>query len=279
MALSDIRKFLFYPQYIWQPTDFADFQTWLLAHFNGLFEGLTGGGVLSGCRVSTVGGMTLQVDAGLAVSPSGVLVQVTSAVQATFASDPTLPRRSLLVLRPKLTNTNNIPQPTNPLVQVPLHQQYGYDLVVIPGVPAASPTYPAKQVDDIAVMGVKIPAAATSLSVTDFETGQRDVPHTVRKKIRELTTSETPSYTVASGDVGENIIEVSASSASGAVNLPPASTMLGRELTVVKVDSSGNVVHVIPNGGEQISGQTFVELDTQWQTVTIYANKNSWRMR
>lgn len=72
----------------------------------------------------------------------------------------------------------------------------------------------------------------------------------------------------------EDIIEADFSAASGVVVPPSPSTVPGQTFTVVKTDSSSNVVAV---SGFNISGQNPVELDTQWQSVSFYSNGAEYR--
>jgi hypothetical protein len=178
-----------------------------------------------------------------------------------------------LVLRPKETPTQYIPSPTGG-PNVPLHNKFEYDLLVLGGTPSATPVYPSVGVNDIVLMGFYIPAAAVSVSVGDFEVTMRAAPKKHRRKIREVSAD----YSAASGEGEEDVIEFDASAASGVVTLPPASVMLGREVTIMKVDSTANEVQIVGNGGELMSGQSSVVLDAEWQSVKMYAHKSSWRI-
>lgn len=274
MATNDIRQFIWYPQYIVQPQDMTGLQQYLRATSETSMEGLTGAAILSGMRPSAAGGMNVSIGAGIAASAAGRLAILQNDAQVTVASDPALPTRTLVVARPSLTNVDSIIEPLNPPTVVPFTQRLDMSLVVIPGTPAASPSYPSKQAGDIVLLGLLIPAAAASVSVTDFEIGPREVPKKAARKIREASVS----FTAASGEGQEDTIEFDATAASGVIALPPASVMLGREITVMKIDSTANIVQVLPNGGETLSGQPNVELDTQWQSVRMYAHKNTWRI-
>jgi hypothetical protein len=273
MASPDIRRFLAYLQYIVQPQDMDDIQRWERDSLEGLAEGSLGGSILAGLDVQVAGGLTLQVDPGIGSSPEGRMVVVTASTQVTAAADPSFDRRSLLVLRPKETPTQFIPSPTGG-PNVPLHNKFEFDLLVIAGTPSATPTYPAPGADDVVLMGLLIPAGAGSISVTDFEVTPRMAPKRPRRKIREISES----YVAASGEGAEDIIEFDASAGDGTIDLPPAITMLGRELTIMKVDSSSNAFEVFPAGAETISGQASILMDTQWQNVKLYAHKQAWRL-
>lgn len=274
MLNTDIRKYTWYSQYIVQPADLTGLQEYIRASIESSLEGLSGASIVSGLRMTNVGGMTLECSEGGALSPAGRLMVLGSPGQVTLGSDPSLPRRSLVILRPTATVVSQIVNPTAPPTLVTFQERFDATLVVIPGTPAASPAYPSKQANDVVIMGLLIPAGASSLSVTNFELGPREVPKQLKRKIREITAS----HSAASGEGAEDIIEFDASTGSGTISLPPASVMAGSSMSVVKTDSSANIVRVQGNGGEQISGQTEVDLDTQWQSVTLYAYKNAWRM-
>lgn len=274
MASNDIRKFTWYPQYIVQPQDMSGLEQYLRATTEASIEGLCGAAVLSGMRVSTVGGMDIEVEAGIAASPDGRLMILDAADQVTLASDPSQARRSLIVARPKLTDVDSIIEPTNPPNVVTFTQRLDMELVVIPGTPAGTPVYPAKEATDTVLLGVLIPAGASSLSITDFEFGPRETVKPTPSRLRELSSGD---YTMPS-DGTEEIFEMDATSASGQLILPPVSLMVGRKVTLVKTDSSVNTARLKPDGSDTISGQTEVDLDTQWQSVTIYGSKTAWRM-
>lgn len=70
---------------------------------------------------------------------------------------------------------------------------------------------------------------------------------------------------------------VAADAASGAisVNLPPAATAT-RLLTVVKVDSSVNLVTIYPDGSETIDGASTRTLSSQWASVNLISDGTEW---
>lgn len=67
--------------------------------------------------------------------------------------------------------------------------------------------------------------------------------------------------------------------ASGGVCTPTLPTitdaMLGLSWIFQKADASGNLVSVTATGGNQIDGAGSYDLDTQWQTVTLLAQRNA----
>lgn len=270
MALSDIRKFTFKQKYIWTPEDFENFETWMFGEIEGLLEGLSGGAVLSGMQVTPGSGLQVNMASGIACSPSGRIV-VASSGSPTFTADGTNPRRSLLVLRPKITDMTSTVDPLNPPTTFYLHQKYDYDLLVLSGTPGVSPSYPSTQSDDIVVCGVYLPAAASSLTQSSFDLGVVSRPRKHKYKIGKKTAS----YTL---DPSDEIIEADFSAASGVIQLPAALSCEGLRYTIVKVDSTSNDVAVSGQGAETISGQNVQTLDTQWQSIELLSNGVSWRI-
>lgn len=266
MASNDLRFFQWYQKYVVKAADLTNVVSWLRGMSEGTAEGAFGGSVLQGCSLSVDSALTTNIGAGIAVSPSGRIV-VIAAATATFASPSGNPAKSLVVARPKLTDTTSIPEPTNPSNSVYLYKKFEYDLIVLNGSPSATPVYPSVQADDVIVCAVKLAAGQTTLTYADYDFGKIDRP---RKKINKVL-GVSSSYTM---DGGEDIIEVDASAASALLTLPAPADVVGQKYTVVKIDSSSNLVAV---SGTAISGQQPVELDTQWQTLTFYSNGSSYR--
>lgn len=261
MASTDLRKFNFYPEYIWQAADFDNYQTWQMGIFEGVFDGAFGAAVLKGLRPSGGGGMTLLVDSGVGVNTDGRIVVVGSQLNTTVASPSGNPARTLAVLRPKLTAMTTIPEPVNPSNPVPLHEKIDYDLIVLNGTPAGSPVYPSTQSGDIIVCGLKLNNGHTTITEADLDWGVVDRPR--KRKARVLNISS--SYTVLSTD---EVVEANFSGASGVVTMPSAGTVEGQVFKVVKVDSSSNNVLVVGN----ISGATGTTISQQWKALDLYSN-------
>lgn len=270
MASTDIRDFNFYAQYIWQHTDFENFQKWTNDKIQGLAEGAFGKSVLTGLTVSPNGGLQVAIAAGIAVNANGRLLVVPSTQTATFSSPVGNPARSLVVLRPKDTDTDSIQEPTNPLNTVPLTTILGYEIVVISGTPAASPQYPSPQSGDVVLMGVKLSAGHATITEADFEIARIDVPRKPAMRIRQVASDY-------QATVDDEIIEVAATGGNVTVTLPTAATMRGRDISVVKIDSATGSVIVDGQGSEQISGQNTQEIEDQWGSVSCYSIGSAWR--
>lgn len=264
MASSDIERFNFYPQYKWQPDDFDDFQTWIDDTIDALMEGAFGAACLSGLNVTPNGGMQVAIAAGIAVNASGRLVVVPSQETANLVADGSNPRRSLVVLRPTVTDADDIPEPVNPPNMVPLHEVRGYSVVVISGTPAGTPAYPSIVAGDIIVMGIKIAAGQTVLAQADMDHGKRDVRRKSQERVRLITGADSFDPDT------DSILECNG---TFAVTMPSASLMGGKKFTIVNVGSG--VITV--NFADACSGVTSMTLDDQYQTLHGYGNGNTYR--
>lgn len=270
-ANGDIRQFYFYDEYLWSPTDFANLQTWLQDNAKAMAVGAHGPACLQGLRVSPGGGMNVDVTAGIAVNEDGRPLIAGGATGKTFATPSGNPAWSLLVLRPLDVDFNNINEPTNPTNQVPLHKKLQYQWVVLNGTPAASPSYPALTAGDVAVMGFKLANGQTTINASDFDYSARNVSRKRQMPVKEVSGT----YMVLATD---QVIEHDASSASGLSLLPTAAEAAQQEFTIVKTDSSANVVAVSGQGSDLISGQPSSVIEDQWGFVKVYSNGKAWRM-
>jgi hypothetical protein len=89
----------------------------------------------------------------------------------------------------------------------------------------------------------------------------------------KFTASKTTAYT-ATGD--ETIIPCDASSAAFTVTLPAASTMTGKQLKIIKTDSTLNAVTIDGNASETINGATTTTINTQYECLTIACDSSGW---
>lgn len=266
MALADIRNFYFYTKYLWSAGDFTNFQTWIKARIEGLGEGFSGGGILSGLKCSVGGGLNITVPSGIALSPTGKLL-VTSGDTVAVASPVGNPAWSLVVLRPTNTDLTLIPEPLNPANNVPLHQKTSYTAMVLNGTPAPSPSYPTPDADDVVVMGVKLTSGQVTISATDLDPTPISLPQPRRVAIAQKSAN----YNLGARD---EIVEMNCSGGNRVALLPIASTVPNQKFTVRKTDSSVNVCSV--SGTETIDGVTSIDLEDQYQQLTVYSNGLTW---
>lgn len=267
------RDFYFYEEYEWRHDDFANFQTWIKARIKGLAEAAFGGSVLSGLQVVPLSGMTVRVKAGLAVSPTGQLLILSADTDVALSAPVGNPSKSLLVIRPKLTDTTTINEPLNPSNPVPLHQLQEAEVVELAGTPAPSPVYPSAAAEDVQLMGFALTSGHVTVVITDFETYQRHARAKGEVNVGTKTVTGSLSFR-------DDIVEADASASGMVLSLPDAKDYLGKEFHIVKVDSSANTVTVSGSiVGQTISGQASVELTDQWERVTVYGRRNAWGIK
>lgn len=169
--------FYFYQNYLWTAGDFDTFQASLVNLARGTFEGLTGQAIYQGgtCSISPTG-LNTPVDSLIACGPTGNLMVVSSVTNIVHTAPITNPQKNLVVVRPSLSNTNNITNPNSPFQLVPLNQVQGAQVVLIAGTPAASPAYPATLANDVILWGVTVQPGQTSFTVPrDLDLEVRDI--------------------------------------------------------------------------------------------------------
>jgi len=92
--------------------------------------------------------------------------------------------------------------------------------------------------------------------------------------------SKTATFTVFADDAagspkGTYLCDATAGAITA--NLPAcASTRVGRRVTAIKVDASGNAVTFDGSGAEQINGATTLALSAQWQYATLENTGTRW---
>lgn len=77
----------------------------------------------------------------------------------------------------------------------------------------------------------------------------------------------------------ERLLDVDATGANTAANLPQGSQAVGRIITIKKTDVTANTVDVTPFAGDDIEGNPSVSLAAQWDSVTLMSTGGtSWRI-
>lgn len=87
--------------------------------------------------------------------------------------------------------------------------------------------------------------------------------------IRQVTAS-------ASANIGDKLVLASASAAVIEFTLPLASSSMGREISVKKIDSSANAVSVVRTGSDTIDGASSKSIGTQYESYTFKSNGSNW---
>lgn len=268
---TTINQYNFYMDYIWSPTDFANLQGWLQAEYRGIALGFTGNqaAVLQGCLCSPDGGLNVTVGSGICVDSNGRISVVTGGT-ASLSSPSGNPANSLIVIRPTLTDLNQIPEPDSPLTNVPLYEGLTYSIVVINGTPGATPSYPSTQANDIVIAGLLIPAAATTITQSMFDFTQCSLS----QGRRHVYNYQSSAYSVLSTD---DFVDLDGTSAAFSATLPPSYTVPGQVFIFCKVDAV-NTVTVAAQGSDLISGQASWDLTDQWATLKVLSVGNGYRV-
>jgi hypothetical protein len=89
----------------------------------------------------------------------------------------------------------------------------------------------------------------------------------------KFTASKTTTY-AATGD--ETVIPCDATSAGFTVNLPAAASYTGKQLKIIKTDSTTGIVTIDGNASETINGSLTTTLNTQYEAVTIACDGSNW---
>lgn len=176
MANSSIDLYNFYRRYLWNENDFAGWQTGMVEHSRGMFEGLMAGAVLDGYEPTLSGAMGINVAGGIACGPTGYLSVINNVSAVTISAATGMVERALVVVRPNVVPGDYIQKPTDPATSVPLTSAQEAAIVVIRGVAANSPEYPAKAANDVVLFGVRTVVGQVALAATDIDFEVRDIP-------------------------------------------------------------------------------------------------------
>ncbi len=85
--------------------------------------------------------------------------------------------------------------------------------------------------------------------------------------------SKSANYTATEDDA---TILVDATAGVRTISLPPAASVQGIIYTIVKIDSSSNVVTIDPDGSELIKGVSSFSLAVQWKAAHIQSDGTGW---
>lgn len=138
-------------------------------------EGVFDGSIVSGLVPATGGALAISISVGMAFGPTGYVHNVTEVTEITV-TPPTGSNyaRSLIVARPSLTNNDYKADPENPLGTFPLRVELGSEVVLIAGVAASAPSYPATEANDVIVCGVRTYPGQTVVTTADLDMTVRD---------------------------------------------------------------------------------------------------------
>jgi hypothetical protein len=216
---------------------------------------LAGNSVGNGIAFDNVGNIT-RIDPG---SP---------APQKLFtvaAADPLLPRYDLLCIRYKQTGTFPIPKPSDPILTVNLNLIDDFELIVYTGVPNAAPVYPLKQIQDIILAGIQVPAGALLGTDCTVDLGVREnarVNFTERAIFKNVVPTGVVDgtnqvFTIPSTPVDANSLAVYL---NGVVLKSTEYALAGTQITMVTAPALGQslvafYIELSPTSQNPISGQ------------------------
>jgi hypothetical protein len=87
------------------------------------------------------------------------------------------------------------------------------------------------------------------------------------------TSTKTSNYTIAGTDV---VIFANATSGNVTITLPVASANAGYRFYIKRVDGSINTCSIMRSGSDTIDGQTSMNLDTQYMSLTVVSDGSAW---
>lgn len=173
MANENTKTLNWVKKYKVRAVDMNDFESAMVSLPRAQAEGSLGAAVLRGLDVSIQSGTNLLVQAGIAQAASGYVMVKNSVVtvDGSAATAGSLPKKSLLVAAPLLTDSDFTPSPTDPLSTFALKTEQGVQFYVVEGTASATPQYPAKGANEVILAGIKSPPGAVSFDVSmlDFE--------------------------------------------------------------------------------------------------------------
>lgn len=207
--------------------------------------------------------MTGTVTGGECWDAAGQRVLVDSTQNFTLASDPSNPRKALLVARYKQTGDTSMPKPSNPITNIFLNLHDDFEVAVILGTPASVPAYPSAGALDVILMGYSIPAAATlATNCTEDATVRQQGLNSSR--LVAVNTTMTAFDKWVQGNANSGVITLT---------FPPGLFSEGAEINTMKFDASGNAVNLAVTAGDTFQGGgTTDALTNQFENVT-------WRMK
>ena len=88
--------------------------------------------------------------------------------------------------------------------------------------------------------------------------------------------SEVSSSPYLAGSNSETVLYVDCSSNPVQINLPPARNNQNVFFNIKKLDNTGNILTIKPNGSETIDGESTLLINTQYTAATIHCDGANW---
>lgn len=161
---------------------FLPMQDYLKGYDKAIYSSVHAVGIVSGCQVTPVSGMTVRVAAGLVLFSNGELCEVAQQDVTLSAADGSQPRIDRLQLTFTFAN--------NATVTTTINQVKQFDKVAtgtaaqLAGTPGVSPTIPVKTAGAISLGSVSIAAGQTTIGTVDISQGDdvRDRSYKLQQK-------------------------------------------------------------------------------------------------
>lgn len=147
--------------YLVQPSDMEKFQTYLKDDLSESLRSTRSQGILIGGKITVLAGLQIRISAGVALMPSGLLVNFAQTDLTLNAADPTNPRIDRVELSAVSTQGTAVVDQAN--LPKTLDFQYVTTIAKINGVAAPVPALPAQTANTLSVGFVTIPATTVNL--------------------------------------------------------------------------------------------------------------------
>lgn len=266
--ITNLGLYLFYFNYLWSPADFTQLQVWLVNLISTIAQGGFGNGVLVGLGVTPGANLSINIAPGVALGTEAQPLVSNAPVNTVLSAPVSNMRWDLIVMRPTVTPTDNIPDPSNPGNNVPLQQLLGFEIVDITGTESSNPQYPSAEDGDCILCGVQLVPGQLSISQSNIDYGVRQVSQKSTHAVKTILAS----YNILASD---DTIDANATASGLVAQLPPALSVWGQDFLITKIDSSGNAVTV--SGSDPIQGQSSLVLDAQWEYAHVRSVGTGWR--
>ena len=147
--------------YVWKAANFQSFQTYLNAFQVDSMKSRNSSGVIYGCDVSVVSGLTIQITSGVILLPSGVMVSVLAQQVTLPAANVSNPRIDRIELAYQLVDNTTVVNISN---QTKVFDRFiNAVLFVNQGTAASSPVANGKTVGNVSIAAVNVATGAVSL--------------------------------------------------------------------------------------------------------------------
>jgi hypothetical protein len=96
------------------------------------------------------------------------------------------------------------------------------------------------------------------------------------RQINWATGDDVAGTITTSGPIAYDIAPADASGGEVALTLPPAADWRDRTMKVKKLDSSGNLVKIVPQSGETLDGTATVAISVQYTCLQVMSTGTEW---